>query len=932
MAQRTGRSWQPYSHLLLIPLTLVGLDSFGWLFTQPGPTNSPTGLWPRRLPANTPYPLSLYLPPHAPVPSQLEISGAGLPQPQRVSANVKDRQWQVTLPALPAGAYQLRLLSQDEPIGPDYSLLLDSAPTRRLRLDRALHTPGDWLVVSLQQTVAVTQPLRLEVLGPGNEHLGEQFIPKAAGLWPTRVRLPEGLTAGSGRILLWQGTQLLEQTGFKIIMPGSTSSLQLIPHRSQLLPGISQEVRLTLLDGAGLPVEGWIRIGNETLPVRKGQATLKLSPEQIRDTYSFNAGDSRGNLLQDQLRFKLAADWLPERNANGSLAILAHEAQHLSWILGAGKRVLASGQQAVIAGSTQLNLPGQLPDQGPLWLELCDPSSRCQQLRWLSEPAAVSWSLKPDKPHALSPLRVTPAAGLNGQLEVFRLQQQGSSQILPEPGDPRGLFQPIGLHQPVPEQPFWLTLWTLLGAFVVSLPLLSLWRNQQQRPRPFPNASQRKRSLRLQQLCLCVSGFGLAALMIGDLAGPLPASLFGGLGLITLAASSLILRPWLSKEHPMFAFLPAIHALLMGLLTWFLWFYQPGTLPAVWLGLGLSGLLLSNLAQSLVPIRLELPRQISLAALGVASLVQAVLPLRAIQPVPTWRESADPPVWSLPSLQPLGRLLDHQLLPASSGQILQPPRRSGPQQLLWRHWTETEPISYQQSLSVGPAVLAEFEPPAFAQLGDRFELPIRLLNETAQTQETAWHIDDLPSQTQTLTPRSLTRLNQLFEPTRSGWQSLRLEHRYNGQWYAQTRRLFVQIPPRPEQDPRLHLEVELPQSSGLVPGEEIPVLVRLRQSSGRSMALGLQIGLPAGFTALTDTLSDRRNRSWLSQAEIKPGSLNITTGALTSGQDISFHFRLRAQIPGSMQMPAARLFFLERPEWQSVLGNLPRLDVKADNQ
>lgn len=927
--RQRSRSWLPYLYLGLVPLSLVGLDSYGWLFTRERAATQPTGLWPRHLSASQPHRLGLLLPEPEQAPDSLLLQRGGA-APQILKAQAQGPLWQVDLPPLPAGDYQLQPLRKGSPVGAPASISLRQRPDWELRSDRQAYLPGDWMQVTTR-LLAPRRGLELEVLGPDGRSLHR--APLSGNLSSERVRLPEDLPPGRGQILLHGPVQgqlrPLARRSFELLSQQPAGrGLRLIAARTQRLSGLDQPLGLMLCDSDGSPVgEGWIRMLGQTLAVREGLASFALSA-QAPDRISYTAGDNRGNLLQGELRLEpIAGDWLAFAERAG-LQVLARKPLSLSWVIGQGQTSLSQGQLSLKAGLQRLDLPSQL-GEGPHWIALCDEAGDCQQLRWLPAPAAADWRLDPAEPHALQPLRVSPPQLPAGQLETWRSQQLGYEVLRFEHERADGLFQQIGAPAPAREQPLALSLWALAGLALAAAPLR--WLQRSLHSKPFPDAARRLRASRGQQSVLIGGGLALGALILSWAMPTLAAGLASLAGLGVAVASGLLMRPLLRREHPLMPWVPGLQVLLLIVLGWFCLIYQPGMIGAVILSWGLLCLRWSELWQALIPVsQLQPQRRLLLAALVVGVAAHSLLQLApghrqpepAISPRARWQQIATH------SLVARGRLLQHQLLPDSGAQILPASRRSGPQSLNWRLWANDGSVSsWAMPLKVQPAVLAEALLPAYALVGDSLELPIRLLNETGKPQASAWRLGTA-GESLNLAPRSSQTRYHAISLDRPGWLQLSLEHRFSGSWFAQPQSLYVQAKPATQTDPRLLLKVELPEHQNLVPGQEIPVLVHLRQSSGRSLALGIQIGLPAGFSALTDTLDDSAHRDWLRDWRPAPGSLQLRTRPLASGQDVSFHFRLRAELPGSFQMPPPRLFQLDTPKIATVLPVPAVLEVK----
>ena len=932
-----GPSWRPYLILLLTPLTLVSLDSYGWIFTKPPLANQAFGLWPRQLQADTPWALSLILPPHAAAPDQLQLLGPLNSTDQAAKstlpAHQQGKHWSTQLPSLQSGHYRLQPLLKGLPHGPAQDLKVHPKPSWQLRLDRTAYVPGDWMVLSTRLLTPSHVPLRLDVRGPDQSLLLSHPLSREPGLQTSRLHLPA--SPGIGTVMLMAGSRPLETQHYQIqpeqLPLSAQGQLQLLSQRIQLLANQDQNIELCLLDAQGQPVEtGSLRILGKTLNVSKGKVKLELKATELSESIHFAAGDSRGNLLQGSLAFELLkADWLLQLSNSGQPELLSTRSLEFTWLLGQGNRILAQGQELAKAGLQPLNL-GNLPAEGPmLWLRLCSELGECRQIRWQPVTPTSQWPISPAKPHALEPARVQPPTHLNGQLESFRLQQLGMAQLTLPPGRAVAWSQAVGLPKPQPERPAWLTLWCLAGLLAASVPLLWAWRRLGSKP--FPDPARRRQATAGQLIALTTCGLALGGLVLTWFQQHQTAAMFGGL----LALSGGLITSWqlrtpikASRNHPLTAWMPLLQSLQWLLLAWFMTTYQPGLIGSGLLLLALFALGWSALWQRLIPMsRLQAYRLLGLASVAVACGAQILLQMGGVmQPHPGWLNARSESELSLNQLSPRSRLIDHHLLEANA-QILPAARRSGPQALRWRIWQPNGGIqTFTQDQAVAPAVLLEANFPAYALLHDQLDLPIKLLNETHSAQATEVRFNG-QSQSHDLAPRSLHNQTLRLSFDQPGWQDFELSHRFGGQWYSQHHKLFVMTPAKVVTDSRLQLQVDLPKHKQLVVGEEIPVIVRISHSLGRSTALGIQIGLPSSFEALTDTFNDGGQRKWLAGFQHQAGGIHLQTKPLATGEEISFHFRLQSSFGGSFQMPPARLFVRDQPQVQTLGPQAIRLEV-----
>ena len=111
----------PYLLLLLLPLLLLGLESYSWLMQPTRSDIALQGVLPRRLTAGQPFELTLLRPAGAPeYKLMLENSRAQTLQPLDSSetATAGGQLWRSRLPALAAGVYTLhwRQAGRPEPI------------------------------------------------------------------------------------------------------------------------------------------------------------------------------------------------------------------------------------------------------------------------------------------------------------------------------------------------------------------------------------------------------------------------------------------------------------------------------------------------------------------------------------------------------------------------------------------------------------------------------------------------------------------------------------------------------------------------------------------------------------------------------------------------------------------------------------------------
>ncbi|MGV3524900.1 MAG: hypothetical protein ACO1RX_11785 [Candidatus Sericytochromatia bacterium] len=920
---------RPYLLLALLPVTLLGLDSYGWLVQRSTHSSGALqGQFPRFVAADQPVTLKLAGPQSATLKLARRDGGEtrlipSTPAPQEGLL--------LNLPPLAPGHYTAQWLGADQSaLGAAQDLRVTPAPQARLWSDRSLARPGE----SLQISAWSPQPLSgtLSLYDAHGQLLTRQSLSTATGSAASSprgallLRLPEQAAAGQAQ-LVWQTPKGRFYQGVRLETPAVTQGLRVSSVSPQLVRGVAQKHTLLLTTADGQPVEqGWLRVGGQTLSVQQGRAELSLSAAQSQSPPAYTAGDSRGNLSQGRLPLALR-DWgvLPSDDGGRTWQWLARSPGQLAWSLGQGHTLLAQGRLSHTGGATPLPLPLDKAEPGPVWLSL----------RWGDGLATVSWELPPQawprdwkltpaNPHALQPVLLTGPPQLPDAIT-----QTGGERLLPLlPLAGAGQAQLQELSPPATHQghPFWLSLWGLGGLAAALLPLLwlggELRRLLRRQKRPFPSAQVRRQLRQAQWLSAANTGLALFSLPVLWLGWVAPALSLSALSLLLQAAGAgwFLRRLW-PQGHPLLAWVPSLQGLLLACNAWFMLTYAPATLGA--------GLLTLAGAQSVwlaVFLALGPRRQASqtgtalLASLSVMSVCHLLL-LPQLLTLPSPDANPQTESWQVGLPRRSGPLLgaDWQM----KTPLLKAPQQGGARQIEVRQLSASGRLqAWQTTLPTQPAVRASWPTPAYLLLGDRLEIPVQLSNDTANTQLSAWRWQSEAVHEVKLAPRAQQADWQSYSALRPGWQTLSLAHRFGGQWYPQTQRIFVQSPEPTRQHPLLQLSVELPKASDLVRGEEIPVLVRFRQGFAGPEAVGLQLGIPAGFDVLTEALSDRRHQSWLADLSLGTGYLNLRSQALKPGEERAFHFRLRARWAGRFQMPSQRLFVLDQPGLRTVLPPL----------
>lgn len=933
--------WRPYLFLLLLPLMFLGLDSFS-IFIKTTESNQATGIWPRFI-EQAPQTLHLSLPEGALQASGLQISG---PQGTiQIPATIKDSDWQVTIPRLAAGQYQLQLLAGKIPYGPQYPLGVRPTSPIHLRLNQLRYSPGEWAILSLYLTPEIRQwpALKLEVLAPDGRTLLAAPVASVAGLWPFKVHLPQDIATGQAYVRITSASRTVLQQKIKIDYPSApVESMQVVAYPQAILAGQKQELEFQVLDPQGqLAEEAWIRILGQTVSVKQGH--VRLSAQNPPTKVPFTAGDSKGNLLQGELHFELHhRSWLAQYLPSQKIQLQARRDGHISWLLGTGQTIRAQGQQDLKTGSQILNLP-ELQSGGSYWLYICDSFGLCQDIHWQQDAQSVNWNIQPANPHALESIRFSPDRQFNlgnGALESFRKQFLAYEVKRSELSNPESWLQAVGFPAPTQTPAGVLFGFLLLSFFVLMSPLYWFWQQSKlfARSRPFPHPIQRQRVMYAQLGSMALSATGLICVCLSWFQHTQAAVLVASVSSLTTGLLFVLwLRKTLKHLHPLAKWVPFLQACLISTLFWFVLTYQPGVLGAVCLLLSLLALAWTHLWQEQIQIRrLENAHILNLASLVVMMSMHLLLITtnKLVWPIPQWQQ-ANHLLQSYPQhLAMQTQLLNYQSVMGISDQVMPASNRSGKQIMQWRIWPSPDLLNRpeqerQQALTVQPVVLAQAQLPNYAYLGDEIQVPVQLTNETASRQSSVWQLGNQGEHAIELKGRSSQRVFESLSLTRSSWNFLQLSHQFQGKWYHQNLRIFGIATESPQEVPDLQLDLRLPAHQNLVPEEEIPVLVRFKHRSASPQSLGLQIHLPAASVALTDTLSEQRHQKWLAHFKQTEENLQIQTRILEPGQEISFHFRLRMTLPGKYQMPSPRLFYLDQPQRATVLNIAERLEVKT---
>ncbi|MBT9546255.1 MAG: hypothetical protein IV090_12775 [Candidatus Sericytochromatia bacterium] len=973
--------------LAVIPLYFLLLESYpGFLGLLAHISHLPPRLQmvlPVRLPAQTPYtlygsvsdPLS-----HRPLQVGMRLS---LSSPTARDAYLlpvqsqKNGSWKLDLPELAPGPWQFKLTSDDgHLLLPEAQLRVENALLAKLRTDRQVLQPGETVVVEVESNQAkqlwANIPLELRLVWGQQVLLRQRVKTNALGQASASLQIPPQSLPGGYHLQLHLPRRLLAQSALQVqTLPPAPASpdLNLRALMPQLQKGLDQTLLLSLRDGQGRVVRGgWLRYQGKAVPLKGAYAEIALKAQDIHTELELTAGDAQGHLQKIQLPLEILGKGIslqPEVNPQGQLLpewqVYSPETDLLTYAWGQGNQVLGQGQLTLKKGAVRLRLPeASNPDQHWLLLLLAsDPEPQ-----WLNFAGRVGTSplgLSPASPDALSSLIVRLPA-LAGALKAGTAPFELSAlQTSVGPPLPEGLALPLERPFLVPAEAghtgagasllylgsvcFYMLLGLLaLAPLLWFLSLLKRMREQQPTV-PFPSQQRvrrLKRALLVAQssslvLLFCLVLSWLTALQL------LPSGMFAPTWLSALAILVFwltlfwSLAPEWNKIHLNGAFGLSLWGPLQILLGISLSIYQPALLPAHWLAQALSCWGLSQaLRSSFFPPNLrneDLRQAWLLSGLLVLSLLHPLVLLTRgavyFEPLTPERSLAaqtrselDSPLQQSQPLQ-----YTQKRLAQLPGEILLPPTfHMGPQHLrVSLRDSLGHSQSWQESLNLRPAVIPQLYAPRYALSGDQLQLALDFHNQTGQPQDLTYRFAHQSWQKVGLAAGETRRLWQSFDARYGGKYPLSLEQEWQGRTVSREQELYVLEQSYRQSHPQIQLALEAPAHEGLVPNEEVPVLLKISHSHGQPQRLGIQLGIPSGFLPLLDTLQDNR---WLESIQQAPGYINLQTRLLPPGEELSFHYRLRSQYPGRVQMPPAQVFFMADPQLRLVETETPVFDTR----
>lgn len=888
----TQRSRREGWILLLIPMVLLLLDSYGWAPQSPPPAWIQSESTVYRVKAELPQTLSVRLPRplngKAPLKARLENQKGDvyplLSEVQGESAKVIELQ----LPSLPADHYKLWLTQNDRPL---LKQPLHVVPNPKLLLDRYFVQAGETLSLWRNQPT------------PSTYWVADLPVQSLTDQNPHPIPIPEDLPAGTYPITLSNGSNVSFE-----VLASPTEGFSVKPHHDLVLPGVEQSLYLHVLDAQQKPLkQGWIRIDDQSYAIGAGLAIVPLSAKNTQSELLFTAGVAEGKIQQGRLVLQPAVTpWaialIPAHTDNTQQA----KAQHLQWIGTQRSDLHWQAQQGIhsLSGKLSADTPlaalyAKLQDyfksDRPVSLRLVDAQGRGQSLTIQFAPRPVTFAIAPPTPHALSTLTVKTTLSQIPWVNHYAAEHYAwhTSQAV---------FNDEATANNTPRD--WRFLWLLAGLLGSTLP----WWRARQHTRQWQASLQQNKILKQARIGVLL---GASLWLLSLPAAWLDQGFFvGQTYLLGLAISSFSLIWGLRKApllQPVWIFTQTAALLLCF---WFNFTYWPEGQAFVILWTGLLSLgwlmLFETWQRTQITLNSTLVLAASLAALSITQVfVRFQIPPGDLL-LPSQTLLVKSHSTYAVALKPLTHSLSSPARFSLNGQ--------GGKHLLFS--TDTQGLSQVQALTVQETPRAQAQAPTIAQRNDVLQVPVTLTNPTPETATLPIRLQGPQlniAQTVTLKPQESKVLRLPIRFTHTGIHTYTLSQYYDQQWHPQSWQTYVNpASVQPSQAANtvrfspLRLQITYPEPNSQV-GGEIPVVVDFQHRLPEDVPLNLSIGIPAGFSAITDTLDTEKAKTWLTDLRPSTSSINLETTVLRAGQRVRFHYRLKAVYAGQFQTPEAVL-------------------------
>jgi hypothetical protein len=170
----------------------------------------------------------------------------------------------------------------------------------------------------------------------------------------------------------------------------------------------------------------------------------------------------------------------------------------------------------------------------------------------------------------------------------------------------------------------------------------------------------------------------------------------------------------------------------------------------------------------------------------------------------------------------------------------------------------------------------------------------------------------------------LVTFDQGFAPSGSNQVQIEVEGGGNLMYQVATSYYlpWSQVPPTPEDQEAMAIDVSYDRTQLAVNDTvEVKVGVRLNQKGTVKMAL-VDLGVPPGFTVLTEDLSRLVEQKTIARYELTGRQIIVYLENFSSDQPLNFSYRLRARFPMRAQTPPSRAYDYYNPGGETVRAPL----------
>lgn len=922
------RSRQLILFFLTALLLFLGLESYPYLQKQLPQAAGVRlhGVFPRRLPANQSHLLQVFY--DGPVQSRLHVTFQS--NATETSLDLKPihaHLWQALIPPLAPGEY-LAHVSTDSPEQATYTqgpfrVQVGGEPTAFVSSVQRVYYPGQALHLLAQVPPGASDPLFLNIKGPNSLQIPVKANVFGAFHW--EQKLTAEWPSGTYSFQLSQHNRPVGQRAYFALMTAEDrmplkQKLSVVFSQHHLIQNEKNKLPVEVSSVQGLPLEkGWIRLQGQTFSIEDGKGYFEVTPDATEGQISYHVGDQSGLIEQGVFWYQATPKGLTlvpfferfdPKTQESEWSLQGAGATPVMYAFGQGDQFYQRGEIQA-SEKWRLQIPENAPLDRPFWIALTSLSETPQsylfqwELPGRTYQEKAPFRLSDNTPHALQDVQVRFPPG---QAPAFFEVTQSVLSALPYVALPTPQVFPFyTLHSPPQKVAAYPVVWKSLYALVFIL--LALWPLVSLLKRPF-----KRTPAFLGWGIWAMGGLSLLNIAVVLLGGP-PRVMLGIWAFQFLVALVLCLP----QCHPQ---LLGWRSLVMGLclyfgvIFWALSIYLPAVLPA--------SMVASALAWLLVLYRFKK------AAFEV--FFQSGLTLAALAAILFWggrqvSVSVAPEIPFFHVVMDKGQadrqILDHKSAVVSSQNptlTLEALPLKGPRFLEWRLLDQAGQWQYgEQMLKVDPAVMSSFELPLFALQGDILSLPLVFDNEVPAPQSLYYRVNNARYRALQVPAAEKTYQPYPFAFKQEGLNTVTLDTVYKGVKSSTRKKIYIKPRALPQEHPDLDLQIRVPQEKHWKVGAEMPLRVQFSHRRPETLAFGIQIGIPTGYTVYPETLKDPHHSKWIQDFKVVPGYLNITTKPLVPTQAWRFHLRMKVGVEGVVHLPASSIFELDNPKEKEVV-------------